>query len=570
MTVKEILDFRPDFAEYLRDESRKTGTAQSISFPETEEEVRAILRAVCGRKLPVTIQGSRTGLAGAAVPPGGHILNLSRMNRVLGMEQAGDRFLLRVQPGLILSQLRKGLEERSFSTQGWSPEERQVYTRFCRAPEQFFPTDPTETSASLGGMAACNASGARSFRYGAARNHIRGLRMVLADGDVLALSRGQFTAQGRKLRLTTLGGRRLEMLLPTYRMPETKNASGYYAADDMDAVDFLVGSDGTLGAITELTLELLPLPPVIWGVSCFFAREEQAVAFVRKAREHVAFLAALEYFDRGALDILRREKEQSTAFAGLPRLPEPEKAGACVYAEFHCEAEDEALEALYHLGRVLEEAGGSEEETWVARTPLDREQLQFFRHAVPESVNRWIDERRRTEPSLTKLAADMSVPDDCLEQVVALYREGLARYGLESAIWGHIGNNHLHVNILPRNREDYQKGKELYRQWAGQITRMGGAVSAEHGVGKLKAEYLEVMYGPAHIREMIRAKEAFDPDFLLGRGNLFPPPEVKGEQPEVKGEPLEMPGGKPEAKANAQESEANAPAACSRGDTADR
>lgn len=176
------------------------------------------------------------------------------------------------------------------------------------------------------------------------------------------------------------------------------------------------------------------------------------------------------------------------------------------------------------MGTVLEKSGGSEENTWVARNALDRAQLQFFRHAVPESVNRWIDERRKQDPSLTKLAADMSVPDVYLGQVVDLYREGLARCGLKSAIWGHIGNNHLHVNILPWNREDYQKGKDLYREWAVQVTQMGGAISAEHGVGKLKAEYLTVMYGPEHIREMIRAKKALDPDFLLGRGNLFAPP----------------------------------------------
>lgn len=520
--MEQIWEMGPAYQEYLRDESRKTGAAQSISFPETEAEVQAILRQVCGKKIPVTIQGSRTGLAAAAVPMEGHILNLSRMNRVLGMSQTEGGFRLRVQPGVILSQLRKGLEERRFPTEEWTEADRQVYARFCRAPEQFFPTDPTETSASLGGMAACNASGARSFRYGAARNYIEALRLVLADGDVLAVRRGQFVARGRNLRLLTLAGRVLEVPLPTYQMPAAKNASGYYAADQMDAVDFLVGSDGTLGVITELTLALLPLPPVIWGASCFFGQESQAVAFVEQLRGQADFLAALEYFDAGALEILRQEKAKSTAFSGLPQLPE--QAAACVYAEFHCQEEPQALEALSRMGTVLEKSGGSEENTWVARNALDRAQLQFFRHAVPESVNRWIDERRKQDPSLTKLAADMSVPDVYLGQVVDLYREGLARCGLKSAIWGHIGNNHLHVNILPWNREDYQKGKDLYREWAVQVTQMGGAISAEHGVGKLKAEYLTVMYGPEHIREMIRAKKALDPDFLLGRGNLFAPP----------------------------------------------
>lgn len=525
--MREILTFQPEYAEYLRDESRKTGRADSISFPETEEEVRGILRQVCGAGIPVTIQGGRTGLAAAAVPFGGHILNLSRMNRVLGIRQEGGSFFVRVQPGLALLELRKGLEKKNFDTEGWREEERQAFVEFCRAPEQFFPTDPTETSATLGGMAACNASGARSFRYGAARNYIQALRLVLTDGDVLSLRRGQCLAEGRRLSLVTEGGRRIFVELPTYRMPETKNASGYYAAEAMDAVDFIVGSDGTLGVMTELELKLLPLPPVIWGVSCFFETENQAVDFVKRLRKSGAEPAAIEYFDGGALEILRLQKKRSTAFSALPDVED--WAAACVYAEIHCGEEEEALKHLYEIGRELTASGGREEATWVARNDRDREQLQFFRHAVPESVNMQIDERRKVDPVITKLAADMSVPDSCLSQVVALYREGLARCGLESATWGHIGNNHLHVNILPRDGEDYRKGKELYREWAKKVTAMGGAVSAEHGVGKLKADYLTVMYGKEHIREMARAKKAFDPAFLLGRGNLFAP-DVLGEE----------------------------------------
>ncbi|MBQ7370428.1 MAG: FAD-binding oxidoreductase, partial [Blautia sp.] len=230
--------------------------------------------------------------------------------------------------------------------------------------------------------------------------------------------------------------------------------------------------------------------------------------------------AAIEYFDGGALDILRMQKRESTAFASLPDVPE--EAACCVYLEFHCEEEEEALQNLYTAGECLICAGGREEDTWVARNDRDHASLQFFRHAVPESVNMMIDRRRKIDPVITKLAADMSVPDDCLHQVMRLYREGMKEYGLESATWGHIGDNHLHVNILPRDGEDYRKGKELCAIWAKEVTAMGGAVSAEHGVGKLKAAFLEVMYGAAHIREMARMKACFDPEGRLGRGNLFP------------------------------------------------
>ena len=152
---------------------------------------------------------------------------------------------------------------------------------------------------------------------------------------------------------------------------------------------------------------------------------------------------------------------------------------------------------------------------------LVRETLRFFRHAVPESVNMLIDERRRTEPTITKLGSDMSVPDERLADVIALYRSTLAEAGLESVAWGHIGNNHLHVNILPRCREEFLRGKELFERWARAVTEMGGAVSAEHGVGKIKRSFLAVMYGEEALAQMARLKLAFDPAAQLGRGNLI-------------------------------------------------
>ena len=143
-----------------------------------------------------------------------------------------------------------------------------------------------------------------------------------------------------------------------------------------------------------------------------------------------------------------------------------------------------------------------------------------------------IDERRKKDPAITKLAADMSVPDEHLADVMRLYRTTLSENGLQTAVWGHMGNNHLHVNILPDNMEEYRRGKRLYADWAAAVTRMGGAVSAEHGVGKLKRDYLEVMYGREHIREMAAVKRSFDPAGIFGVGNLFPPETERGANEE--------------------------------------
>lgn len=153
-----IKPFGDEFEEYGRDESRTSGEASSISFPTTEDEVRAILRKLHAEHVPITVQGARTGLAAGAVPHGGHILNTSRMNRYLGLRRdERGRFLLRVEPGVVLSELRKQLGKKALPTAGWDQASLEAYEEFQAAPEQFFPTDPTEASACLGGMAACNA-----------------------------------------------------------------------------------------------------------------------------------------------------------------------------------------------------------------------------------------------------------------------------------------------------------------------------------------------------------------------------------------------------------------------------
>ncbi len=133
-----------------------------------------------------------------------------------------------------------------------------------------------------------------------------------------------------------------------------------------------------------------------------------------------------------------------------------------------------------------------------------------------------IDIRRQSDPSITKLGSDMSVPDGKLAEIVRVYRKTTAEAGLDTATWGHIGNNHLHVNIIPANHEDYVKGKALFSRWAETVTSLGGAVSAEHGVGKIKRDFLKIMYGKEGLLEMAAVKAAFDPTLMLARGNLFP------------------------------------------------
>jgi len=516
-----IIPMDDEYAQYLKDESRSIGQAQSISFPNTEAEIAAIVCELSSQGTRITVQGGRTGISAGAVPNGGHVMNLGRMTDVLGLRIDSDgNFCVRVEPGLALSTLREMLENRKLECTFCDEVSRDAHQKFTKAPEQFFPTDPTETSATFGGIAACNSSGARSYLYGPVRPFVTALRIVLADGQTLALERGKVLAVGRKLTLHTEQGKQLEVPLPSYNLPQTKNASGYYTEDNMDAIDLFIGSDGTLGIITDVEIKLLPNPSVIWGISCFPSDEMQAVNLVEMLRQRIGQIAAIEYFDESALEILREQKAAGN-FAQMPEIPS--EHGTCVYCELHCDSESDAEERILLINDIYAELGIDESSTWMTSTAKERAQMAELRHAVPESVNLLIDQRKKIDPVIIKLGSDMSVPrtPGRLMEVVKMYRQSVAERNLQTAVWGHIGDNHVHVNVLPHNAEEYEKGKEMFQEWAKIISEQGGAVSAEHGAGKLKAGLIKIMYGEESLREMAQTKASLDPKGLLGVNNLF-------------------------------------------------
>ena len=508
-----------DYPDYLRDESRRAGAADSISFPKSEDEIRDHLARARAAGEAVTIQGARTGIAGGAVPGGGHVLSLARMTGVLGLRRDGDgTYYARVQPGVVLADLRRALELKEFETDGWSDESLAALEQLRADGERFFAPDPTETSASIGGMVAANASGARSFHYGATRCHVSGIRVVLGDGGVLDLARGAQKTEGRRFSVSTTDGRELTGTLPGYDMPRTKNAAGYFVRDNMDLLDVLIGAEGTLGVISEIEVKLLPSPAAMWGIMTFFPSEEQAVDFVGKVRAKDPKPVAVEFFDHNALDILRAAKEQDV----LGEVPAPPaNAHTAIYVEYHGSGEETVESAAMEMSELMSECGGDEDTTWLGCDDREMARLKDFRHAVPESVNSRIDERRKKEPLLTKLGTDLAVGDDCLERVLAMYHADLDDAGLEYVIFGHIGDNHVHVNILPNSIEEYESGKRLYLRWAREAVAMGGTISGEHGVGKLKTALFREMYGEHSIAEMQALKECFDPDGILNPGNLF-------------------------------------------------
>lgn len=491
-----VKPFGAEHEDYLRDESRRVGSADSISFPTSESDVVALLK---DSRSAITTQGARTGITAGAVPNGGHVLNLSRMKEIGDVVERDGKHYLAVQPGALLDEIREHVAAQNL----------------------FFPPDPTETSASIGGMVACNASGAMSLFYGPTRNWIESLRIVLADGNILDLRRSDHKSNGRSFSVTTLGGRTISGDFPDYTWPSVKSAAGYYASDDMDLIDMFIGSEGTLGIITQIELRLIPRPVSINGLMLFFPNEDAALEFVQIACCAETAPVAIEFFNSNALNLLRKMKSTNPAFEKIPTLKD--SYDTAIYIEFHGEDDDSLEDAVMSVMEPAMELGASDEDSWFATSPREMEPLKAFRHAIPEAVNLLIDERRKTNPDLTKLGTDMSVPDSHLIDMMATYNADLAESGLDSVIFGHIGNNHVHVNILPNSSDDYAKGKELYLAWAEKVSSMDGSVSAEHGIGKLKTAMLEVMYGPQNIEKMRALKKIFDPNGILNPGNLFEP-----------------------------------------------
>ncbi len=341
---------------------------------------------------------------------------------------------------------------------------------------QFYAPDPTERTASIGGNIATNASGSRSFRYGSTRKHVLGLRVALMDGSVIEVRRGD----------------KVDFPVPQIPLPNTtKNTAGYLLSPGMDWVDLFVGSEGTLGIVMEAELQLLPKPGEVIAGVVFLPDDEAALAAVESWRT-LEGLRMIEYFDRNSLDLMRQRNSEIPAHAGAALLIEQENGDIDFWADH------------------------APEDSWFAASDQDRERFRKFRHALPELVNDTV--RRR---GFMKVNSDYAVPLDRNREMLACYHAGLKAQSLDYVIFGHIGDAHVHINVLPSSQAEFESGQKLMLEFAHQAVAFGGTVSAEHGLGKRKTHLLDVQYTPEQIESMKAVKRRLDPNWLLNQGTLF-------------------------------------------------
>ncbi|MFA4982374.1 MAG: FAD-binding oxidoreductase [Candidatus Omnitrophota bacterium] len=483
----------PDIIKsYFEDSSNmKGGHALEVVFPKDVDELSAFLKDANSGKLPVTISGGGTGTTGSRVPFGGAVISMEKFNRIA--EISADKMSASVQTGVSVEDLKNACEEKGL----------------------FYTSHPTEKSATVGGTVATNASGSRSFKYGPTRRYVRRLKMVLAGGEVLEIKRGERSLSRDNSLVKLPCGLDIAVPMPSYVMPDVKNAAGYFVKDGMDLIDLFIGQEGTLSVITDIELGLVPKPADIFSCFVFFEKEEDAWDFSREARRlsRAKDLSAgpaldalsIEYFDHNSLDLLRAKGRDLPGDANAAIFFEQEIGG-----KWSGKVEE-------NWTKLILEHNSSPDETWVAMDDNKQDEFTKLRHAIPECVNEMIKRN-----GFQKLSADIAVPDDRFSRMMDFYLSSLMATKLEYVIFGHIGESHVHVNILPRSETELRYGTDMLMGFARKGVSLGGTVSAEHGIGKIKHKYLEVMYGKQGILDMARIKKAFDPGCILGLDNIFP------------------------------------------------
>jgi D-lactate dehydrogenase (cytochrome) len=526
--VTDQAEIADTYALYLDDESHSfDGAAERICFPTSTSQIAAIMKEAYENGTPITVQGGRTGLTGGAVPMGGTVLNLERMNELLYMDYSSEDGLYSIagQAGVLLEDLVSVVNSKSLDAikgRG-TPSQQNALEQFLGESDSFtFPVDPTEMSAWLGGIVACNASGARTLRFGAVRDWVCRIQVVLMNGDILDIERGKVFAQDGRFEIILSDGSAVDVQVPSYKMPETKNAAGLFAKPDMDLIDLFIGSEGILGVITEVELGLNKMPEEIMTVMAYFKSEEDAVGFVYdiRAPDSPVPMNFLEYFGPNALKMIK-EKAAASGIT-VPAMGDDTKS--IVFFEFSYT--DETMEPMVMgLEDILNKHNTSSESSWAGMDRSELAKMKTVRHFVPETVNATIAMRKAEYHEVHKIGTDMAVPDEALSDYLKFYRETLESQGMEYVIFGHIGDNHLHVNMLPRNNEEVQQGMDNYMAFAKRAVELGGTVAAEHGIGKLKRAFLAAMYGESGIQEIQAVKKSLDPKWLLNRGNMIPIPE---------------------------------------------
>ena len=442
-------DVNPD---YSRDEMPIYGTRMPdvAVEPVTTEEVAAVMKVCSQYKIPVTCRGAGTGLVGGCTPiAGGVVICTIRMKQILDYDL--DNFVVRVQPGVLLNDLAEDALKKGL----------------------LYPPDPGEKFATLGGNAATNAGGMRAVKYGATRDYVSAMTVVLPTGEIIRLGSNV-----------------------------SKTSSGY------SLLNLMIGSEGTLGIITELTLKLIPAPKITESLIIPFENLADAIALVPKFKKDHLKPQALEFFEREILI----SSEEYLGRAVFPRSVEGVDVGAYLLVTFDSDTQDQMDAVVEHVAEMVLENGAMD--VLVADTPPKMRDAWAARSSFLEGIE-----------EQTKLLdeCDVVVPVSRIADFVMFFKEAEKKYDFSVKSFGHAGDGNLHIYICSNDMEKDEFIKQADRfltEIYDQATEMGGLISGEHGVGMGKIDYLARSVGETNMRLMREIKKVFDPNMILNPGKV--------------------------------------------------
>jgi D-lactate dehydrogenase (cytochrome) len=483
----------------LTDSSNLPARAEALARPATAAHAALILHACAKAGIPVTLSGGRSNLTGSASAEGGLILSFARMLLPEPAVNEADRTVL-APVGMILEDLRNRVLLEA---------DRRL----------FFPVDPTSRAdATVGGCLACNASGFIPGEAGAVRRWVRELDVLTPDGFLVRATRGQYVSENGLFELRRPDGTVVSIPVPRYARPAIKNASGPWSAPDgrLDFLDLIIGSEGIFGVVTQAVLQLDPSPRDRLDLFLSLPSESAALALraalAERAPGGLAGLSALEYF---GVNCRRFMNHESTLFHGTDpvavyiQAPLPDRLAA-----------DAAEEWLALLEKAA--CGVNLDAVMLLDNERDRALFMDARHSMPAHAVELV-QRRGTFTLMTDTVVPPARFADFLEDAHALIR----RETLDYLTFGHLGDCHLHITLLPE-KDQVAAAAAVYDRIVDLSAARGGVYSGEHGTGKRKrADFLKC-YGPGAAEQIRRCKAALDPLFLLNRGNVVEP---EGERP---------------------------------------
>ncbi len=474
-----IKDKKEEFEKYLKDESNsKSENIEKLYIPENEEELINILKK---ERSFITIYGSGTGIVGGATNNKGIIISTEKLKEIFIHKK---NKIVQVGAGATLKELAEELKKYDL----------------------WYPVDSTEQTATIGGNFATNASGTRSFRFGCIRNFVEAASLILVTGEKINLKRKQIISNNLTFDFE-INNKRIKFdMVDLLQKFYFKNSAGYYMKKNMDLMDLFIGSEGTLAIVTDISLKVMDMPHDIAVFLVYFDSKEKCFEVIKELKKiEVPYKPlSIEYFDKNSLTLLNS------------KLNTVDKRAAALVFEFLIEKSNNEEKIYMFIDSFFARYEIDSKDIFMASSKYKKDFIFHVRENLPQIINEYIRQQ-----GLKKISTDFAVSDDLFDEMIMIYDNILNGTKIPYVVFGHIGDNNLHINFLPKNDKEYNKALELYEILAGEMGKKGGTISAEHGIGKLKKRYLKYMYDNKIIDKMREIKKIFDSEMRLNTGNIF-------------------------------------------------